>query len=286
MKALWDSWADDAFVGDKASGVFADVSRIQPIAHRGEFFQVQGPLNLPRTPQGRPVLIQAGASADGRELAARHAEAVFSASQSFEESLAYGRELKSRAAALGRGPDAVKVLAGLTTVIAGTEAEALRRRDELVALIPWRYSLKRLAGTLGISADRLQLDRRLPDDLPLPAQGQGNHTFFLATLAHARRHGSTVRQLIHELAGGGGHRVIVGTPEQVADDIERWFRGGAADGFNLMPDALPDGLEAFTEGVVPILQRRGLFRTEYQGTTLRDHLGLARPAAAAGLKAA
>ena len=219
VKALWDSWADDAFVGDKASGVFADVSRIQPIAHRGEFFQVQGPLNLPRTPQGRPVLIQAGASADGRELAARHAEAVFSASQSFEESLAYGRELKSRAAALGRGPDAVKVLAGLTTVIAGTEAEALRRRDELVALIPWRYSLKRLAGTLGISADRLQLDRRLPDDLPLPAQGQGNHTFFLATLAHARRHGSTVRQLIHELAGGGGHRVIVGTPEQVADDI-------------------------------------------------------------------
>jgi len=286
VKALWDSWADDAFVGDKASGVFADVSRIQPIAHRGEFFQVQGPLNLPRTPQGRPVLIQAGASADRRELAARHAEAVFSASQSFEESLAYGRELKSRAAALGRGPDAVKVLAGLTTVIAGTEAEALRRRDELVALIPWRYSLKRLAGTLGISADRLQLDRRLPDDLPLPAQGQGNHTFFLATLAHARRHGSTVRQLIHELAGGGGHRVIVGTPEQVADDIERWFRGGAADGFNLMPDALPDGLEAFTEGVVPILQRRGLFRTEYQGTTLRDHLGLARPAAAAGLKAA
>ena len=286
VKALWDSWADDAFVGDKASGVFADVSRIQPIAHRGEFFQVQGPLNLPRTPQGRPVLIQAGASADGRELAARHAEAVFSASQSFEESLAYGRELKSRAAALGRGPDAVKVLAGLTTVIAGTEAEALRRRDELVALIPWRYSLKRLAGTLGISADRLQLDRRLPDDLPLPAQGQGNHTFFLATLAHARRHGSTVRQLIHELAGVGGHRVIVGTPEQVADDIERWFRGGAADGFNLMPDALPDGLEAFTEGVVPILQRRGLFRTEYQGTTLRDHLGLARPAAAAGLKAA
>ena len=112
VKALWDSWADDAFVGDKASGVFADVSRIQPIAHRGEFFQVQGPLNLPRTPQGRPVLIQAGASADGRELAARHAEAVFSASQSFEESLAYGRELKSRAAALGRGPDAVKVLAG------------------------------------------------------------------------------------------------------------------------------------------------------------------------------
>ncbi|KAF1022623.1 MAG: Nitrilotriacetate monooxygenase component A [Paracidovorax wautersii] len=278
VKALWDSWDDDAFVGDKARGVFTDATRIEPIAHRGEFFRVQGPLNLPRTPQGRPVLVQAGASGDGRELAARHAEAVFSASQSFEESLAYGRGLKERAAALGRGPDAVKVLAGLTTIIAGTEAEAIRRRDELVDLIPWSYSLKRVAGTLGVSPDRLQLDERLPDDLPLPADGNGNHTFFHATLAHARRHGSTVRQLVRELAGGGGHRVIVGTPEQVADDIERWFRAGAADGFNLMPDALPDGLQAFTEGVVPILQKRGLFRTDYEGRTLRDHLGLARPA--------
>ncbi|MFT4191081.1 MAG: LLM class flavin-dependent oxidoreductase [Comamonas sp.] len=277
VKALWDSWDDEAFVGDKASGVFTDPEGIRPIAHRGEFFKVQGPLNLPRPPQGRPVLVQAGASDDGRELAARHAEAVFSASQSFEESLAYGQGLKRRAEELGRGPDAVKVLAGLTTIIGATEAEALRRRDELVDLIPWSYSLKRLAGTLGISPERLKLDERLPDDLPLPGGGNGNHTFFRATLAHARRHGSTVRQLVYELAGGGGHRVIVGTPEQVADDIERWFKGGAADGFNLMPDALPDGLQAFTEGVVPLLQKRGIFRTEYAGTTLRDHFGLARP---------
>lgn len=277
VKALWDSWDDEAFVGDKASGVFTDPAGIRAIAHRGAFFRVQGPLNLPRTPQGRPVLVQAGASDHGRELAARHAEAVFSASQSFEESQAYGHELKRRAAELGRGPDAVKVLAGLTTIIGATEAEALRRRDELVDLIPWSYSLKRLAGTLGIAVERLRLDERLPDDLALPGAGNGNHTFFRATLAHARRHGSTVRELVRDLAGGGGHRVVVGTPEQVADDIERWFRGGAADGFNLMPDALPDGLQAFTEGVVPILQRRGLFRTEYEGTTLRDHLGLARP---------
>jgi alkanesulfonate monooxygenase SsuD/methylene tetrahydromethanopterin reductase-like flavin-dependent oxidoreductase (luciferase family) len=221
--------------------------------------------------------VQAGASTDGRELASRHAEAVFSASQSFEESLAYGRGLKARAEALGRGPDAVKVLAGLTTIIGATEAEAKRRRDDLVDLIPWSYSLTRLAGTLGLAPDRLKLDERLPDKLALPANGNGNHTFFNATLAMARRHGYTARQLIRELAGGGGHRVIVGTPEQVADDIEHWFKGGAADGFNLMPDTLPHGLQDFVDGVVPILQRRGIFRTEYEGRTLRDHLGLARP---------
>ncbi|MGF6385275.1 FMN-dependent oxidoreductase (nitrilotriacetate monooxygenase family) [Paraburkholderia atlantica] len=275
VKALWDSWEDDAFVGDKAGGRFVDVEKVHAIAHRGRYFDVQGPLNLPRSPQGHPVVVQAGASADGRELAARHAEAVFSASQSFEESAAYRRDLNERAAAYGRPP--VKVLAGLTTIIGATHSEALRRRDELVEQIPWRYSLNRLAGTLGIDVERLTLDAPLPDDLALPGGGNGNHTFFHATLAEARRHGHTVRELIRALAGGTGHRVIVGTPEQIADDIERWFDGGAADGFNLMPDALPGGLHDFVDGVVPILQQRGIFRSEYEGTTLREHLGLDRP---------
>ncbi|NUY34216.1 LLM class flavin-dependent oxidoreductase [Paraburkholderia sp. JPY303] len=275
VKALWDSWEDDAFVGDKAGGRFVDVEKVHAIAHRGRYFDVQGPLNLPRSPQGHPVVVQAGASADGRELAARHAEAVFSASQSFEESAAYRRDLNERAAAYGRPP--VKVLAGLTTIIGATHSEALRRRDELVEQIPWRYSLNRLAGTLGIDVERLTLDAPLPDDLALPGGGNGNHTFFHATLAEARRHGHTVRELIRALAGGTGHRVIVGTPEQIADDIERWFDGGAADGFNLMPDALPGGLRDFVDGVVPILQQRGIFRSEYEGTTLREHLGLDRP---------
>ncbi|WP_233885533.1 LLM class flavin-dependent oxidoreductase [Paraburkholderia flagellata] len=276
VKALWDSWDDDAFVGDKESGRFIDVTKVRPVAHEGRFFKVLGPLNLPRAPQGHPVLVQAGGSGDGRDLAARHAEAVFSASQSFEESAAYRRDLNARAAAYGR-TQGVQVLAGLTTIIGATETEALRRRDELVEQIPWRYSLTRLAGTLGLSPDQLELDARLPENLALPGGGNGNHTFFHATIAEARRGGHTVRELIHSLAGGGGHRVIVGTPEQIADDIERWFKGGAADGFNLMPDALPDGLEAFVNGVVPILQRRGLFRTEYEGNTLRSHLGLERP---------
>lgn len=277
VKALWASWADDAFIGDKAGGRFIDPTKVQPIAHRGEHFAVQGPGTLPRTPQGHPVLVQAGGSADGRELAARHAEAVFSASQSFEESLDYARGLKQRAAELGRGPDAVKVLAGLTTIIGATEAQARARRDALVDLIPWDYSVARLAGILGVTPDRLSLDKTLPDDLALPAGGNGNHTFFNATIAAARRGGLTVRQLVRELAGGGGHRVIVGTPEQIADDIEHWFRAGAADGFNLMPDQLPDGLQDFVDGVVPILQKRGLFRTEYSGRTLREHLGIALP---------
>lgn len=276
VKALWDSWEDDAFVGDKNSGRFVDTGKLQPIAHHGTFFDVQGPLNLPRSPQGRPVVFQAGGSADGRELAALHAEAVFSASQSLEESLAYKREINARAEALGRGPDAVKVLPGLTTIIGATEAQARQRRDELVDLIPWDYSLTRVAGTLGIPAERLSLDAPLPDNLPLPANG--NHTFFRATVALAQRQNLTVRALIRELAGGGGHRVIVGTPEQIADDIEHWFRHGAADGFNLMPDVLPDGLQDFVDGAVPILQRRGIFRTEYESTTLRAHLGLERPA--------
>ena len=278
VKALWDSWDDDAFIGDKAGGRFIDTRRVHPIGHHGEYFAVAGALTLPRSAQGRPVLVQAGASADGRELASRHAEAVFSASQSLEESLAYREALNRRAEALGRGPQAVQVLAGLTTIIGATEAEARRRRDDLIDAIPWDYSLTRLAGILGTTPDRLKLDEPLPDDLTVPAGGNGNHTFFAATVALGRRNGLTVRNLVRELAGGGGHRVIVGTPEQIADDIAHWFEAGAADGFNLMPDALPDGLEAFVDGVVPLLQRRGLFRREYTGRTLRDHLGLARPA--------
>ncbi|MFC6739650.1 LLM class flavin-dependent oxidoreductase [Methylobacterium tardum] len=276
VHALWDSWEDDAFVGDKAGGRFADTGKVHAVRHRGAHYTVEGPLTVPRSPQGRPVTFQAGGSEDGRELAAATADAVFSLAQTIEDGAAYARDLRARAARYGRGPDALIILPGLATVIGATEAEARRRQDELWDLVPEAYSLARLAGTLRIDPARLDLDKPLPDPLPLPPDA--NHTMFLGTVALARRDGLTVRQLLRALGGGVGHRIVAGTPEAIADDIEAWFRAGAADGFNLMPDVLPDGLETFVDAVVPILQHRGLFRRDYAGATLRDHLGLDRPA--------
>jgi FMN-dependent oxidoreductase (nitrilotriacetate monooxygenase family) len=276
VHALWDSWEDDAFVGDKASGRFVDTAKVHPIRHRGTHYRVEGPLTVPRSPQGRAVTVQAGGSEDGRELAAATADAVFSLAQTISDGVAYAQDLRARAARYGRAPGSIVILPGLATVIGSTEAEARRRQDALWDLVPLEYSLARLAGTLQVPLDRLELDKPLPDPLPLPANA--NHTMFRGTVALARRENLTVRQLLKALGGGVGHRILVGTPEGIADDIEAWFRAGAADGFNLMPDVLPDGLDTFVDAVVPILQRRGLFRTDYAGTTLRDHLGLPRPA--------
>jgi FMN-dependent oxidoreductase (nitrilotriacetate monooxygenase family) len=276
VHALWDSWEDDAFLGDKASGRFVDTDKVHAVNHRGTHYTVAGPLTVPRSPQGRPVTFQAGGSEDGRELAAATADAVFSLAQTIADGVAYARDLRARAVRYGRGPDALVILPGLATVIGATEAEAQRRQDELWDLVPIEYSLARLAGTLRIDPARLDLDKPLPDPLPLPPDA--NHTMFLGTVALARRDGLTVRQLLRALGGGVGHRIVAGTPEAIADDIEAWFRAGAADGFNLMPDVLPDGLETFVDAVVPILQRRGLFRRDYAGATLRAHLGLDRPA--------
>jgi FMN-dependent oxidoreductase (nitrilotriacetate monooxygenase family) len=273
VHALWDSWEDDAFVGDKATARFVDTSKVHPIAHRGTYYSVAGPLNVPRSPQGRPVTVQAGGSNDGLDLAAAQAEVVFTLAQTIEEGAAYARDL--RAVAYGRSGESIVILPGLATVIGSTEAEAKRRQDELWELVPTEYSLARLASTLQIDPAALELDKPLPDPLPLPANA--NHTMFQGTVNLARRGNLTVRQLLRALGGGVGHRIIVGTPEYIADDIAAWFRAGAADGFNLMPDVLPTGLEVFVDTVVPILQRRGLFRKDYSGSTLRDHFGLARP---------
>jgi FMN-dependent oxidoreductase (nitrilotriacetate monooxygenase family) len=275
VHALWDSWEDDAFVGDKATARFVDTSKVHPIAHRGTYYSVAGPLNVPRSPQGRPVTVQAGGSNDGRDLAAAQAEAVFTLAQTIDEGAAYARDLRTRAAAYGRSGESIVILPGLATVIGSTNAEAKRRQDELWELVPIEYSLARLAGTLQIDPSQLELDKPLPDPLPLPANA--NHTMFQGTVNLARRGNLTVRQLLRALGGGVGHRIIVGTPEHIADDIEAWFRAGAADGFNLMPDVLPTGLEVLVDTVVPILQKRGLFRKDYSGSTLRDHFGLARP---------
>ena len=277
VKALWNSWDDDALIADPATGRFVDLDKLHAVRHQGEFFATQGVLNQPRSPQGHPVLVQAGGSADGQAIAARHAEAVFSLSQSLDEAVQYAQGLKDAAQAQGRSRDSLKVFPGLGTFIGGTEAEARRKHQELIALVPIEHSLRRLAGRLGVSPDLLDLDKPIPQNLPLPNNGNGGHTFFKGILARSQAHGFTLREFLGEFAAGGGHREIVGTPEQVADDIERWFQAGAADGFNLMPGLLPSGLQDFVDQVVPLLQKRGIFRTDYEGRTLREHLGLPRP---------
>ena len=275
---LWDSWEDDARIGDKSAGVYADVDRIHPIEHVGEHFSVRGPLNVPRSPQGYPLLVQAGSSEDGRQFAARYAEAVFTAQQTLAEAQAFYADLKSRARRLGRDPGTIKVLPGIAPVIGSTEAEAHAAARELEELIIPAYGLQQLADVIEVPADSLPLDRPLPADLVADTAVEGAQSRRRLVIDLARRDGLTVRQLIARLGGGRGHRTIVGTPEQVAAAIQDWFDNGAADGFNIMPAALPSGLELFVDHIIPIFRGRGLFRTEYTGRTLREHYGIPRPA--------
>ena len=275
---LWDSWEDDAVVADKGAGVWADEAKVHPAAHRGRFYSVLGPLNVPRSPQGYPVLVQAGSSEDGRAFAARFAEAIFTAQQTLDDAQAFYADIKLRASRLGRDPSTVKVLPGIVPVLGGTEAEARQKEQELEDLIVHSYARDELAKMLKVPAGELDLDKPLPADLPSEAEVEAAKSRYTLIVELGRREGLTVRQLIARLGGGRGHRTFAGTPEQVAATIEHWFGNGAADGFNVMPAALPSGLEAFVDHVVPILQRRDLFRSEYTGRTLREHYGLPRPA--------
>ncbi|NTI46326.1 LLM class flavin-dependent oxidoreductase [Agrobacterium rhizogenes] len=274
VKKLWDSWEEGAFVGDKATGLFIDTDRIHPIAHKDDYYSVQGPLSLPRSQQGYPVLLQAGGSDDGRDLAAKHAEAIFSIAQTIDEGTEFAADVRRRVLGYGRsGP--ILILPGLSTLIGSTETEVKRREEELWGLYPENTALDRLAVLFRIDVGRLHLDKPLPDDIEMPANG--DRTFAGATLTAARRDNLTARQLIRRLGGSIGHRFLVGTPKAIADDIEAWFVAGAADGFNLMPDVLPDGLTTFVDEVVPLLRAKGIFRTHYTGRTLRDHFGLPVP---------
>jgi len=273
---LWDSWEDDFLVADQASGVFANGDKIHTIDHHGKHFRVRGPLNVPPTPQGRPLLVQAGSSEDGRAFAARYAEAVFTAQQTLADGQAFYAALKAQAARIGRNPDHVKILPGLVPVIGSTEAEAQQRDEELANLQVPAYGLRQLSQLLGTEITESELDRPLPD-LGDVSKVEGHQSRFTVITEIARRDNLTVRELLVRLGGGRGHRTFAGTPEQIANTIEEWFQSGAADGFNVMAPVLPQGLELFVEHVVPLLRKRGLFRSEYTGKTLRDHYGLPRP---------
>ena len=280
VKALWDSWADDALIDDRASGLYANADRIRPVNHRGDFYKVAGPLNLPRCPQGRPVLVQAGSSDTGRRFAARHAEAVFTAHMAKATAQEFYADLKRLAAAEGRDPAQVLILPGLSPMIAGTEAEAQRLAREVNDLTDPEVGRKRLSGRFGgHDFSHLPLDRPLsPEDFPDPDTVQAARSRTEVIINLVRRDKPTLRQLLGYLAGARGHFVTAGTPEQIADLIEDWFTDGAADGFNVMPPLLPLQFDVFAAEVVPLLQQRGLFRTEYEGTMLRQHYGLDWPA--------
>ena len=232
------------------------------------------------SPQGRPVVVQAGGSSDGKRLAAQVGEVIFSAEQDIDAARLFRTEIREAAQRFGRDPEGVVVLPGLSTVLGSTEREAQERRALLDELLPDAYARARLGGQLGFSLDGLSDDQPIPPELLHdPDQAGGSQTFYRVVRGIIDRENPTLRQLLNKLSGGGGHRIVVGTPEQVADDIERWFRHGAADGFNVMPDVLPSGFDDFAEQLVPELQRRGLFRTEYKDSTLRGHLGLNLPTA-------
>jgi FMN-dependent oxidoreductase (nitrilotriacetate monooxygenase family) len=274
---LWDSWDDNTILADKDAGVWGDNAKIYPPAHAGRFYQVAGALNVPRSAQGHPVLVQAGSSENGRNFAAKYAEAVFTAHQTLADAQEFYDDLKRRAAEFGRDPGHIKILPGIVPIIGATEEEARAREATLNRLIRPEYALPQLAELLGVPAAALSLDAELPADLPPEASIEGAKSRRTLVVNLARRERLTVREVIARLGGGRGHLTFAGTPVQVADAIQHWYEAGAADGFNIMPPVLPAGLEVFVEKVVPILQERGLFRTEYSGTTLREHLGLPRP---------
>lgn len=273
---LWDSWEDDFLLGDKQSGRFANKDKIHPIKHAGRYFRVEGPLNVPPSPQRHPLLVQAGSSDDGRAFAARFAEAVFTAQQTLQDAQAFYSALKQQTIGFGRDPNTIKILPGLVPVIGSTEAEAQAKEAELGRLQVPAYGLKQLSQFLGSEITEDQLDQPLPDLGPVH-QVQGHQSRFELIFELGRRERLTVRELLIRLGGGRGHRTFAGTPEQIADTMQEWFVSGAADGFNVMAPVLPSGLELFVSEVVPLLRKRGLFRTEYTGTTLRDHYGLSRP---------
>lgn len=277
--ALWDSWADGAVTDDRASGRYADATAINPVAHDGVNYRVGGALNLPRGPQGRPVFVQAGSSESGRCFAARYAEAVFTAQMEKVTAQEFYTDIKARAALLGRAADQVIVLPGLCPVIGSTEVEAERIWKELSDLSDEEVGRKRLSGRFGgYDFTHLPLDRPLSSgDFPNPASVQAARSRTEVIVGLVEREGLTLRQLLRYLAGARGHFVTLGTPEQIADILQDWFETGAADGFNVMPPLLPAMLDVFVEEVVPLLQKRGLFRTSYEEETLRGHFGLHRP---------
>lgn len=273
VTGLWDSWEQDAFLRDKASGTFFDARKMHPLHHRGEHFRVRGPLNVGPSPQGRPILVQAGASDDGRELAAETADVIFAAHTSIQNAQAFYADLKARMHKHNRDPDDLKIMPGFFVTVGRSTDEARDKFEELQNLIHPKAGLLLLSNFLAMDMSAYDVDGPVPE-LP-PSKTRSSRAQLMVDIA--RRDNLTIRQLYTRIAGGRGHYQIYGTPVEIADRLEEWFTTGAADGFNIMPPVLPQSLADFVQMVIPELQRRGLFRTAYEGTTLRESLGLKRP---------
>jgi FMN-dependent oxidoreductase (nitrilotriacetate monooxygenase family) len=273
--ALWDSWRDGALIRDRETPLFADPSRVHPIDHAGKWFNVRGPLNVSRSPQGRPVFVQAGASDRGRDFAARWAEVVFVTPGDPKLARDFRLDLRARAERSGRDPDTIKVLPGIAPIIAETTEQAEAQRALLSSLSHPQAGLSTLSYHLGIDLSRLPQNEVLPETLDVP----GVEGHYREVVEMTRRTGSTVAELGQRYGAGRTTIGFTGTPAAVADRMQEWQEAGACDGFMLQIPYFPGGLESVVRLLVPELQRRGLFRTEYPGTTLRDHLGLARPQA-------
>ncbi len=279
VKALWSSWDEGAIVDNRATGEYIREGSFRPINHKGALYSVAGPLNAPRGPQGRPVLVQAGSSDTGKAFAARHAEAVFTAHLELKTAKDFYSDLKARALEFGRDPEHVIILPGLSPMIGSTESEAQQFSEELDALTDPEIGRKRLSARFGgYDFSHLPLDVPLrPEDFPTPETVEAARSRAETIVGFVKREQATLRQLLTKLAGARGHFTFAGTPNQVADLMETWVEAKAADGFNLMPPVLPWMAEIFIDEVLPILRKRGLFREEYSGSTLRDHLGLPKP---------
>jgi alkanesulfonate monooxygenase len=272
VTGLWDSWADDAWRHDQASGIFFDPDRMHVLDHKGEYFSVRGPLNIARPVQGWPVVVQAGASEVGRQFAAETAEVVFGSSRTIEDARSFYQDVKARVTAAGRSADRCKILPGALVTVGRSSEEAREKQALLDSLVHPESGIPNLSIRLGVDASAFDLDAPLPD-IPPSNQSQSQRD---TVMAQARRRNLTVRQLAQTMGGFGGLE-IVGTAGEIADTMQCWLETGAADGFNVMFPTVPAGLDDFVELVVPELRRRGIFRNEYQGPTLRDHFGLPRP---------
>ena len=271
VKGLWDSWDEDALVTDKETGIFFDPARLHVLDHKGKHFKVRGPLSVKRTPQGRPLLVQAGASEQGIDIAARSADVVYSVTHEVATGKRYYDTLKGRMAQHGRHPDELLVMPGITHFIGRTAQEARDKYDQLNGLVDPRLGLSYLYGQMG-DLSGYDIDGPVPEPTNPAVRSIAKNLLSLAA-----RDNLTIRQLYTTVAAGFGTRVVIGTAAQVVDDMQEWIDAGAADGFNLCPPILPGGLDDFVEFVIPELRRRGLFRTEYEAPTLRGNLGLPTP---------